>query len=642
MKQYLSATNLAKYYGDTLVFENTSFSVHQGQRIALVGPNGTGKTTLLRIIAGIDIADEGEINCASNTTIGYADQHATFSENETIYNVMLKEIADDLAIFEQIKTLELAFSTTDYESEAFQKISKQYEALQQEVQEKGLYQKETKIKMLLTKLGFAESDWQKKTLALSGGQQIRLHLAKTLLQEPELLLLDEPTNHLDIETIMWLNNYLLNYPYAIILITHDEKLISTLGTNIWQIINQELYAYNGTYQNFKKQIAEQTKFLVAQKEKLDKEKQKLEVFIEKNITRKSTTKRAQSARKRLHKMQDVQPIKIRDSLKPFTLPVQRQSGKFVFKLHDVSIGYTTPLYEPFSTEFLRYERIALVGKNGIGKSTLLSTLANKLQPLSGDIVRGHHVDIAYFQQQQVFAHENQSVYSTFADVYPDANREIIHPVLARFGFPQEDVHLINSRLSGGEKQRLLLALLYYQKANTLLLDEPTNHLDITSKQALIQSFKAFDGTIIFASHDREFIEQLATKIYFFHEGKIHFFATYADFEAFSLNLDTTFSYSPEKSTTQTAALDRMEQKRIQTKIRSLKKEIEQIEEQIEIVEMNIQTAGLALLQEENYSDYQKANELQQQQQRDEQRLESLLAKWEQLHEQLQEVETNLS
>lgn len=634
MKQYVNGSNLTKYYGDTLVFENTSFSVHSGQRVALIGPNGTGKTTLLKIIAGIDLADGGEVQIGKDTSVGYADQHATFTENDTIYNIMLCEIKDNLQIFNKIAVLEEAFAQTEYGSEAFEKISKQYELLQQEVQEKGLYQQETKIKMLLTKLGFPEVTWHNNVQALSGGQQVRLHLAKILLQEPELLLLDEPTNHLDIETIIWLNNYLSNYPHAIILITHDEKLIDTLATNVWQFVNYTLYTYNGSYQHFKQQLAEQSNYLLEQQEKIAKEKQKLATFVEKNKARSSTAKRAQSAQKRLDKIADVQTIKIKNSLKPFTLPVTRQSGKFVFKLEHVVVGYDKSLYEALDVEILRYERIALVGKNGIGKSTLLSTLASLIPSLSGSLQIGHHVDIAYFRQQQIFAKENQSVYSTFSDVYPDANREIIYPILARFGFPQDDVQLINSRLSGGEKQRLLLALLYYQKANTLLLDEPTNHLDITSKQALVESFNNFDGTIVFASHDREFIEQLATRIFFFHHEKVYVFKTYHEFEQFSMSL-ADLTNETEQKPKSTAALARSEQKKQQTKIRALKREIEQLEQEIEVLEKQIDDCSSALLQEENYSDYQKAVLLQNQKSTFEQTLSVHYETWEVLQAQLE-------
>ena len=628
MKQYLTASQLSKYFGDTLVFENASFSIHEKWRVALIGPNGTGKTTFLKIVAGLDTSDSGSIHYPNNLRIGYVDQHATFTENETIYNIMLAEIAESQEIFERIRGLEIAFGNVDYASEAFQKISTQYEALQDEAREKGLYLQETKIKMLLTKLGFPETVWNKNVQELSGGQQVRLQLARVLLQEPELLLLDEPTNHLDIETIIWLNKYLMSYPHAIIFITHDEKFIATLATHIWQFINHSLLTYSGTYNNFKKQLAEQANFLEAQAEKTLKEKQKLQEFVDRNRTRSSTAKRAQSAQKRLNKIADVQTIQIKNSLKPFALPIKRQSGKFVFKIQNAEIGYTHPLYTPLSTDMLRYERIALVGKNGIGKSTLLNTLAGRILPLAGSVERGHHVDIAYFEQQQVFAKENQSIFSTFADVYPDANRDIIYPILARFGFSQEDVQLINTNLSGGEKQRLLLALMYYQKANTLLLDEPTNHLDIVSKQSLITSFHKFDGTIIFASHDREFIEQLATRIFFFHEGKVFEFSTYIDFENFSLSLENEPTVNTKKTQ---VVLDRAEQKRLQNQIRTTKNEIEKSEKTIEVLEAKIIEIDAALFLEENYSDYQKAARLQQEKTQAQADLQAAYQTWEEQH-----------
>lgn len=638
MKQYMTVSGLTKYYGDQLIFQDASFSIHEHQKIVLVGPNGTGKSTLLKIIAGIDSADTGGINATTATTIGYADQHAAFTEDESVYDVMLAVIEKDLEILIEIQAIEKLFATTEYGTEAFDKLSVRYEAIQLEANQKGIYQLETKIKMLLTRFGFTQDMWERSVLTLSGGQQVRLHLARLLLQEPDILLLDEPTNHLDIETIIWLDSYLSSYPKALVLISHDEKLLTSLANQVWQIISFSLITYNGTYPNYKLYLTEHIAFLNKQQQALVDEREKLTDFIAKNKARASTANRAQSAAKKLNKLEDVKQLKVATTLKPFSLPINRTSGKFIFKLNNTAIGYTFPLYEPLTLEVIRYERIALVGKNGIGKSTLLSTLAQQIPPLSGIFEIGHHVDVAYFQQQQVFAENSISVYDTFANVYPDANREIIYPILARFGFPQEDVHMNNTTLSGGEKQRLLLALLYFQKANTLLLDEPTNHLDLQSKQALIHSLLQFDGTLIFASHDRDFIEHVATKILFFHAGEVVSFNSYADFENYSSQ-----SNNLEKATdtpVKDAQAQRLEQKEQQMIIRRLQTKATTLEENVDILEKELQSLDALLFQEEIYSDFQKSKEVADKKATCEAEITTLMEQWELVQTELSLITTN--
>lgn len=635
MKQYLTASDLSKYYADQLVFEGASFSIHEAQKIILVGPNGTGKSTLLKLIAGIEVPDSGIINMTNGTTFGYADQHVHFNEDETIYEIMLAIIADKLLLLDEIKAVEALFATTDYDSEAFEKLSNRYDALQQTAQQSGIYQLETKIKMLLTRFGFDAPSWETSVLSLSGGQQIRLHLAKLLLSEPDILLLDEPTNHLDIETIIWLDAYLKNYPKAIVLISHDEKLLNSLATKVWQIISGELFSFNGTYANYKNHLKNHLDFLKKQQESLLDQKQKLSEFIAKNKARSSTAGRAQSAVKKLDKMDDIKQLRVAITLKEFSLPILRPSGKFIFKLHELVVGYTEGLYEPLNFDVLRYERIALVGQNGIGKSTLLRVLAGLNEPLAGSLDKGHHVDIAFFQQQQVFAKNSVSVYDTFADVYPDANREIIYPILARFGFPQEDVHMNNTTLSGGEKQRLLLSLLYYQKANTLLLDEPTNHLDLQSKHALIASLLKFDGTLLFASHDRDFIEQTATKIVFFHSGKHYVFDTYADFETFSTG-------EPQQATSLVIATDAQQQridgKKRDAEIRKIQKNIDTIEVDAERIEQEILLLKERLLDVAVYSDFQRAQGVAMDIEKGTLAIAQTMEKWEQYQLMLEELE----
>lgn len=627
MKQYMVGTDLSKAFGEDVVFENASFSLHEQQRIALIGPNGSGKSTFLKIIAGIDIPDSGSINITSGATVGYASQHVSFTASQTIKELMFEVIADRLLILDEVAKLEQQFATTEFGTEAFDKLSNAYERMQAQITQEGTHQLDTKIKMLLTKFGFDEATWDKDVLTLSGGQQIRLHLARLLLQEPDVLLLDEPTNHLDIETIIWLENYLSSYKKAIIFISHDQSLLQSLSTQVWQIISEELIKYNGTYDNYKVFIAEKMAFLAKEQAAISKEKAKLADFVDRNLTRASTTGRAQSARTRLEKMEDVKQLKIQKTLQPFNLPIARTSGKFVYKLEDLGVGYTKQLFPSLHLDIERYERIALVGRNGIGKSTLLSTMHEDLQPFSGTCVIGHHVDSAFFLQQQVFASKNVSVYDTFSDVYPDANRAVIYPILAKFGFSQEEVHLNNATLSGGEKQRLLLALLYYQKANTLLLDEPTNHLDIPSKEALTESLQAFDGTIVFASHDRNFIEKLATKIIFIDDNVVEYFDTYNDFLRYTQQ-DQLETVTTKETVVTSSQLSRQEQKQKDAVIRRITREIERLETEIETIETKIAEHNEQLLIEDVYSDFEKSQEHSDAIQTLEANLETIMDAWE--------------
>lgn len=636
MKQFITGYQLEKYHQDQLIFSDFTFNIHSGQKIALIGPNGTGKTTLLKILAQQDQPDFGTIEYANNIHVGYIEQISHFPADLTVIDYMYEAVKEEQKLLVESAQLAAEFNEVDGETEAFIKLAKKYEKLNHEIEQRGIYQLDAKIQMLLTKLGFIEDMWQKNLATLSGGQVVRLKLARLLLTEPDVLLLDEPTNHLDIDTIIWLEQYMLRYEKAIVFITHDQQLLHAVATTIWQIVNNKVYVYKGNYQNFQRYFLEQQDYLEKQEKAIKKEKEKLTIFIEKNKARASTTKRAASAEKKLDKIVDITKIEVKKTLEKVYFPVERASGKEIFLIDNLQVGYSNPLYSPINLDIYRFERVALLGANGIGKTTLLETLFEKIPPLNGRIKKGHHVDIGYFKQEQVFTQQNLSVYETFSEYYPDASREVIYPILARFGFKQDEIQLKNTTLSGGEKQRLLLALLYYQKANTLFLDEPTNHLDIQSKQSLIESLKKFDGTIIFSSHDRNFIKELATKCIYFKDGEVYIYDSYLEFEQSSIVIAGN---DVEKNRLNISKIksDWKDQKEYNKNLKKLEKKILDAEANIEQLELSIATKKELLLSPEVYQDFHKASQIQQEVEQLENALLHAMQMWEKDEEQYQNL-----
>ncbi|MDU2885262.1 MAG: ABC-F family ATP-binding cassette domain-containing protein, partial [Staphylococcus epidermidis] len=505
------------------------------------------------------------------------------------------------------------------------------------------YQYESKIKTVLHGLNFTESDFNKPINDFSGGQKTRLSLAQMLLKEPDLLLLDEPTNHLDMETTKWLEDYLKYFKGAIVIISHDRYFLDKIVTQVYDVALGNVKHYVGNYEQFIKQRNQYYEKRMQEFEKQQEEIKRLETFVEKNITRASTSGMAKSRRKTLEKMERIDKPMIDARSANIQFGFDRNTGNDVMHIHDLKIGYDSPITLPINLEIFKGDHIAIIGPNGVGKTTLIKTIAEKQHKLGGQIIFGANLQIGYYDQKQAEFKSNKTILDYVWDQYPHMNEKDVRAVLGRFLFVQEDVKKIINDLSGGEKARLQLALLMLQRDNVLILDEPTNHLDIDSKEMLEQALKDFEGTIIFVSHDRYFINQLANKVFDLNRNggqmylgdyqyyiekteeaiaiKAHETITQNNFENKEINQDAnTSTYISQK-----------QQKRQQ---RKLERQIEHCERQIEELESQISHIEEQLTQPEVFNDPLKASKFANQKSETEQKLEQIMLEWEKLQEKL--------
>lgn len=512
----LQAQQIAKYFGAEVILENIKLEVKTNDRIALVGRNGAGKSTLLKILAGQIGYDAGTISHPKNVRIGYLAQNTGLESSKTIWNEMLAVFDDLIELEKEIRAMEqrLADASLYEDPESSKQALETYDNLQHLFKERGGYTYEAEIRSILNGFKFYQEDYDKLVSSLSGGQKTRLALAKLLLSKEDLLILDEPTNHLDIETLAWLENYLQNYSGALLIVSHDRYFLDKVVSQVYEISRTKMQHYPGNY----------SRYLILKQEKLEREwkefeKQqteigKLEDFVARNLVRASTTKRAQSRRKKLEKIERLDRPDGAEKAAHFGFQFERASGNDVLFVEDLSIGYEKEktVSKNLTFEIKRQDSIALVGPNGVGKSTLLKTLIQELSPLSGSFRFGTGVKIGYYDQEQAKLSSNKTVLLELWDDYPELDEKTIRTTLGNFLFSEDDVLKLVSTLSGGEKARLALAKLTLLGANVLILDEPTNHLDIDSKEVLEASLIDFAGTILFVSHDRYFINRVASKV----------------------------------------------------------------------------------------------------------------------------------
>ena len=511
----LQVNQLCKYYGADIVLSNIKLEVQTRDRIALVGRNGAGKSTLLKIISGNLSYDSGDIIKPKDVKIGYLAQDTGLESDLSIWEEMLSVFAELRQQEQTLRTLEQQMSNPDIiqnETE-YQKVLKVYDGLQVEFKDKGGYQFEADIRSVLHGLNFQSFDYNTKIFSLSGGQKTRLALGKLLLSKPDILILDEPTNHLDIDTLSWLEQYLQGYDGAILIVSHDRYFLDKVVNQVYEISRKEISKFPGNYSSYLDKKAENYEREMKQFEKQQDEVAKLQDFIHRNLARASTTKQAQSRRKKLERMELMDRPLGNEKSASFGFDIEKQSGNEVLHINSLSIGYENEIVSnDISFNLKKGDSIALVGPNGIGKSTLLKTIMNKLSPIKGDIQYGTNVMIGYYDQQQAELTSNKRVLNELWDEYPLKPEKEIRTVLGNFLFSGDDVLKIVSTLSGGEKARLALAKLMMQKANLLILDEPTNHLDLDSKEILENALLDYPGTILFVSHDRYFINRIASKV----------------------------------------------------------------------------------------------------------------------------------
>ncbi|KUP04320.1 multidrug ABC transporter ATP-binding protein [Bacillus coahuilensis m2-6] len=511
----LQVNNISKSFGADVILENIKLEVQTNDRIALVGRNGAGKSTLLKIIAGELSYEDGEIIKPKSVDLGYLEQHTGLESSLSIWDEMLMVFRDVQELERQIRSLEQQMADpTIYENATeYERVMKEYDKAHVEFKERGGYQYEADIRSVLHGLNFHTMDYSTSISTLSGGQKTRLALAKLLLTRPDVLILDEPTNHLDIETLSWLEGYLQGYKGAILIVSHDRYFLDKVVNQVYEVSRQRSKKFHGNYSKYLEQKAEQYERDMKAFERQQQEVAKLKDYIQRNIARASTTKMAQSRRKQLERMELMDRPLGDEKSATFGFQIERQSGNDVVKLQDLSVGYNgNALSYPISFTINRGDSISLVGPNGVGKSTLLKTLVDKLPEISGQIQFGSNVSIGYYDQEQSDLTSNKTVLHELWDEDSSKMEKEIRTILGNFLFSGDDVLKPVSTLSGGEKARVALAKLMMQKANLLILDEPTNHLDLDSKEVLENALISYPGTILFVSHDRYFINRISTKV----------------------------------------------------------------------------------------------------------------------------------
>ena len=531
----LQASNISKSYGTRTVLSSISLMVQERDRIGLVGVNGAGKSTLLQIISGEMSYDDGEIFKAKDVRIGYLAQNTGLQSDRTIRDEMLDVFRPLLETERELRELEAAMADPKVlqDDKTYQDLMDRYARRSEWFREQGGYEIESRIRNVLHGMGFAGYPQDTVISTLSGGEKTRLAMARLLLQQPDLLLLDEPTNHLDIDTLTWLEQYLCAYPGALVVVSHDRYFLDSLVNVIVEIERHESRRYTGNYSRYIELKAADYESKLKQYEQQQEVIARMEEFIQRNIARASTTKRAQSRRKALEKMERLEkPI---GELKKasFSFECAFMSGRDVLQAKDLAVSYEPdgePLFQGVSLSLIRGESVALIGPNGIGKSSLLKVLVGELKPIAGEVQWGSRVEIGYYDQEQKDLNPHNTVLDELWNEYPHLEEARIRTVLGNFLFSGEDVFKKVSALSGGERARLALAKLMLRNANVLILDEPTNHLDLFSKEVLEAALMDYDGTLLFISHDRYFLNKMADRIIeLTPTGAISYLGNYDDY-----------------------------------------------------------------------------------------------------------------
>ncbi len=636
----LQINKLEKSYDGEVIFSDVDFEVKTGERIAIVGRNGAGKTTLMKIIAGVESYDEGNISKGKQVTMGYLTQQMTLDSNDTVMNEMKKPFKDVINIEAKMKTLTdwLSIHADEYDQDIYKEKLSQYEALSNQYELMDGYNYESKIKTVLTGLDFKESDFNRQIQSFSGGQKTRLSMAQMLLSEPDLLLLDEPTNHLDMETTEWLENYLTHFKGAIVIISHDRYFLDKIVNQVYDVALGSVKKYVGNYSKFLKERDAHYEKVMAEYERQQSEIKKLETFVEKNITRASTSGMAKSRRKVLERMERIEKPRLDAKSAQINFEITRATGEDVLKVQNLDIGYSKSITPPINLEVKRHDRIAIIGPNGIGKSTLIKTIAQKIPALGGNIVYGSNIQIGYYDQKQAEFTSNMTILDYVWNQYAHMPEKDIRTILGRFLFTQEEVKKVINDLSGGEKARLQLALLMLEKNNVLILDEPTNHLDIDSKEMLEQALQNFEGTLLFVSHDRYFINELANNIFHITQNGNELFR--GDYQYYLEKLEQREAISryeqEDIQSTETAKDDQYyaNQKQLKKEKRKLERQLEEIENNISTYEEQISDYEHQLTLPEIFNDIEKSNEINNLRVEAERLLEENMEKWEELESKL--------
>ena len=637
----ISCNNIQKTFIDKEVLKNISFHIEDHEKVALIGNNGVGKTTLLKILTGEMAPDHGEVTTSKDCQIGYLKQNMDLTSSRTVYEELLSVFDDVIGLEEKLHEMENEIAQT-----GSQQLIESYDKMRQSFEMQKGYEYKSLVRGVLKGLGFSDDVYDKPVSILSGGQKNRVALGKLLLQEPTLLLLDEPTNHLDIEAIEWLEGFLRNYRGAVLIISHDRYFLDKIVSKVIHIEFGRSFVYNGNYSDY--MLKSEKEYEVAMKhfEKQQKEIAHQQAVISKlkQFNREKSIKRARSREKALEKIEVMDMPMIDNKPMQLTLTPRITSGNDVLFIDNLSKAFDDKLiFENMCMHITRGEKVALVGPNGVGKTTVFRMLLDQMQPTSGSFRLGSNVMIGYYDQEHSTLDPSLTIMQEIERAFPDLKNGEIRNVLASFLFTGEDVFKPISTLSGGEKGRVALAKIMLSNANFLILDEPTNHLDILSKEILESAIINYEGTVLYVSHDRYFINQTATKVVEMSQaGTTNYLGDYDYYlekkkeQALSQQAATITQVTTSDSTfaPSNAKLDRQKQKEEQARVRRIQNQLAKLEDAIALTEEKISEIDEQLCLEEVYSDFEKSKTLMEEKEQLSTDLASYYEEWESLSEEL--------
>jgi len=639
----LNATNISKSFGSNEIIKDATFLVNEHEKVAIVGVNGAGKTTLLKILTGEESADSGSITLAKDAKLGYLRQ---------INNVdSALSIIDELyTVIEPILNMEKRMSQMQEDMKhltgsELEELYSSYTALTHSYELMDGYAAKSRVVGILKGLGFEEIDFDRKINTLSGGQKTRVFLAKLLLEEPDIILLDEPTNHLDLRSIEWLESYLLNYKGAVIIVSHDRYFLDKIVSKVIDIENGNVQMYLGNYTDFsnKKQMLLDAKMKEYLNQQQEIKHQEAVITKLKQFNREKSIKRAESRQKQLEKIERVEAPQTYSENMRLSLDISKESGKDVLTVHNLSKSFDhKKLFWDINFEIKRGERVAIIGDNGTGKTTLLKIINGLLNPDTGEVIYGSNVSVAYYDQEHQVLHMDKTLFDELSDTYPDMTNTQIRNILAAFLFTGEDVYKKIADLSGGERGRVSLVKLMLSKANFLLLDEPTNHLDIVSKDVLENALNNFPGTVCYVSHDRYFINKTATRILDLTENRLLNYIGNYDYyiekrEAVEEAANLTNTEQDEKpADVSESKKEWIDNKTALAQKKKVKNALNKCEKEISEIEDKLQSIDEEFANPENASNVGKLMELQKQKETLEKRLDKLMEDWEELTLQMEE------
>ena len=639
----LNATNISKSFGSNEIIKDATFLVNEHEKVAIVGVNGAGKTTLLKILTGEESADSGSITLAKDAKLGYLRQ---------INNVdSALSIIDELyTVIEPILNMEKRMSQMQEDMKhltgsELEELYSSYTALTHSYELMDGYAAKSRVVGILKGLGFEEIDFDRKINTLSGGQKTRVFLAKLLLEEPDIILLDEPTNHLDLRSIEWLESYLLNYKGAVIIVSHDRYFLDKIVSKVIDIENGNVQMYLGNYTDFsnKKQMLLDAKMREYLNQQQEIKHQEAVITKLKQFNREKSIKRAESRQKQLEKIERVEAPQTYSENMRLSLDISKESGKDVLTVQNLSKSFDQKkLFWDINFEIKRGERVAIIGDNGTGKTTLLKIINGLLEPDTGEVIYGSNVSVAYYDQEHQVLHMDKTLFDELSDTYPEMTNTQIRNILAAFLFTGEDVYKKIADLSGGERGRVSLVKLMLSKANFLLLDEPTNHLDIVSKDVLENALNNFPGTVCYVSHDRYFINKTATRILDLTENRLLNYIGNYDYyiekrEAVEEAANLTNAEQAEKpADVSESKKEWIDNKTALAQKKKVKNALNKCEKEISEIEDKLQSIDEDFANPENASNVGKLMELQKQKEALEKRLDKLMEDWEELTLQMEE------